>query len=154
GPQASAAGDQIGPKSGDALVEDLEITFAPPFAVGDDVDAGGLLEGDGERNGLVAGSLPFVTRQPAGKILLQPIQEPRRPPQAADHSGGEQREIHQLNRRERRVRGEATGTFSSCLRDLSALSASSAVAIQGFNYFAPGPLNAAHFSLMNRSPLV
>src|SRR5262249_36025565 len=75
-----------------ALVEDLKVALAPPLAVAEDVDAGRLLQRDREGNGLVAGALPFGRRQSARHELCEQIEQPRRPRQAADDGGREQRE--------------------------------------------------------------
>src|SRR5919201_266521 len=43
GPGARAPADQVRSEALDALVEDLEVPLAPPLAVADHVDPGGLL---------------------------------------------------------------------------------------------------------------
>jgi hypothetical protein len=58
------------------LIKDLEITFAPPLAVGNHVDSGRFLHGHGKRDRPVAGEIPFLPGNSACQVLLKDVKEP------------------------------------------------------------------------------
>jgi hypothetical protein len=75
-----------------------DITLAPPFAVGDDVETGGFLQRDGGTNGAAHQPVIFVVRK--GVIVGDQFANEHRPRERTDHRGGKQRvgHIHSLCR--------------------------------------------------------
>ena len=78
------------PKTRDHLREDFKVADAPPLAVRDDVDAGALLQADGESDGLVQGRVQRFVAQLAALMAQQQVNNPLRARQTADDAGGEQ----------------------------------------------------------------
>src|SRR5262249_17285123 len=110
-PEPGPAWDEIGLEAFDALVKDLEVALAPPFAVGKNVDAGSLLEGDGERDRLVADALPLRRRGTAGQVILEDIQQAGGAREAANHRGREERQACYIAR-------HTSGAFSPGGREI------------------------------------